>query len=51
VEILTTVLELLGLALILAGIWLVFGLAPAIIVAGVAAIGVSYLIKRGGKRP
>lgn len=47
---LTTALEILGLALIIAGIYLAFGLAVALIVAGLLVIGVSFLIIRGGRR-
>lgn len=46
-DIITTVLELIGVALIVAGVWLF--LPPlAFIVAGISLIGVSYLITRRG---
>jgi hypothetical protein len=46
--ILTTVLEVLGLMLIVAGVWIAFGVAAALMVAGVMALGVSFLLTRGG---
>ncbi|MBW9118877.1 hypothetical protein JNB63_02095 [Microbacterium trichothecenolyticum] len=48
-EILTTLLELFGLVLIVAGVWLAFGLAVALIVAGVLSISLSFLLYRGGR--
>ena len=51
IAILTTVLELLGLVLIVVGIWLAFGQAVALIAAGVLLIGVSFLLaSRGGRK-
>lgn len=50
VNIITTVLEMLGLALIVAGVALAFGAAVAFMVAGVLLIGVSFLLTtRGGR--
>lgn len=50
-DLITTALELLGLVLIVAGIYLAFGLAVALIVAGVLVIGISFLLTtRGGRR-
>lgn len=50
-DILTTALEVIGLLLITAGIYLAFGLAVACIVAGVLVIGASFLLTtRGGRR-
>lgn len=47
----TTALELVGLVLIVAGIYLAFGLSVALIVAGVLVIGISFLLTtRGGSR-
>lgn len=45
-QLLTTLLELVGLALIVIGVWLV---APplAFVVAGAGLIGISYLLTRG----
>ncbi|MBW9094632.1 hypothetical protein JNB62_13125 [Microbacterium jejuense] len=51
IAVLTTVLELIGLVLIVTGIWLAFGAAVAIIAAGVMLIGVSFLLaSRGGRK-
>lgn len=52
IVIITNLLEILGLALVVAGVWLAFGPAVALIVAGVLVIGVSFLITtrtRGGR--
>jgi hypothetical protein len=50
-DILTTALEVIGLLLIVAGIYLALGLAIALIVAGVLAIGASFLLTtRGGRQ-
>lgn len=50
-DVLTTVLELLGLLLIVAGVHVGFGLAAALIVAGVLVIGISFLLTtRGGRK-
>lgn len=49
-DIVTTVLELVGLLLIVAGIYLAFGLATALIIAGVLVIGISFLLSRGGRK-
>ena len=47
----TTLLELVGLALLVVGIWLAFGLPIALMVAGVLFIALSYVItSRGGRK-
>lgn len=46
----TTILEVLGLALIVAGVYLAFGLAVALMVAGLLVIGISFLITAGGRK-
>lgn len=50
-DIVTTLLELVGLVLIVAGIALALGIAPALIVAGILLVGMSYLLTRRGGRP
>lgn len=48
---LTDILEVIGILLITAGIFIAFGLAAALIAAGVLALGISFLIaSRGGRR-
>jgi K+-transporting ATPase A subunit len=51
IAILTNLLELLGLVLISVGIYLAFGVAVAMVSAGLMLIGVSFLITyRGGRK-
>lgn len=46
----TTLLEVLGLMLIVAGIYIAFGLAVALITAGVLIVAASYVLTtRGGR--
>lgn len=50
-DVLTTVLELLGLLLIVAGVYVGFGLSAALIIGGVLVIGISFLLTtRGGSK-
>mgnify|MGYP001627796927 CR=1 FL=1 len=46
---LTTILEVIGLILIVAGVWLAFGPAVALMVAGVLLIAMSFVLTRGGR--
>lgn len=51
ITIITTMLETLGLVCIVAGIWLLFGMAVALIAAGLLLVGVSFLVTtRGGRK-
>lgn len=48
-RVITTLLEVLGLLLIVAGVYFAFGAAVALIVGGVLVIGISFLLtNRGG---
>lgn len=48
---LTDILEIVGILLITAGIFIAFGLAAALITSGALALGISFLIaSRGGRR-
>lgn len=49
-DLLTTVLEVIGLALIVAATYLAFGIAAALFIAGVLLLGVSFLLSRGGRK-
>jgi hypothetical protein len=48
----TTVLELVGLSLIIAGVYVAFGLASALIIAGALLLSISFLLTttRGGRK-
>lgn len=50
-DIVTTLLELVGLVLIVAGIAIALGLAPALIVAGILLVALSYVLTTRGGRP
>ena len=45
-DILTSILEVVGIAIIVAGIWLLFGFAVGLIATGIATVFVAYSLSQ-----